>query len=363
MKNKFAVISLLFVAVAVWGCASQKQHIQKESSQPVAPDWLQTTPNSDEYQYLVGMAIGAATLEDGKQQAHSSALNEAAAFIGVKIESETHYKVSSERLSPLFDDRIDAKTKAYIAGLEIVDEYFTKIIRTAGMLYEEKYDVYLLCRFPKKAANEERQRQKENAGQNAQAALELYLEAEKDEKTGNFGDSIQKIREAMKYLGETTAGIELNNARFNTAQRLKAALTLKSNELTGKSYTIYSNIAANLDNNLRPRSTFNGAFSKQISKFDLKLADRKINSRFELSGSIGLSKGGMVFGQQCVYANYDFKVTDTWSNRIIAGESSVAKGFAATFDAASREALIEAGAAIGQKTGRKLNTYLKSAAE
>jgi hypothetical protein len=358
-KKQFAVIFLLLVVIAAWGCAGQKQQIRKESSQPTEPNWLKITPMRDDYQYVVGMAIGAATLEEGKKQAHSSAINEASAFIGVKIESETHYRVSSEAQSPLFDDRIDAKTKAYIASLEIVDQYFIKTIRTAGMLHEEKYDVYLLCRYPKTAAIEERQRQKEIARQNAEAALGLYMEAEKDESSGNFGDCIHKVREAIKYLGETIDKIELNSARFNTAQRLKAALSLKYNELASKSGTIYSNVVASLADHLHPQSTFKGAFSREISKYDLKLADREIDSRFEISGAIELNKGGKVFGQQCAHAQYDFKVKDTWSNRIIAGESSTVKGFAASFDAASREAVIEAGTAIGQKTARRINAYLK----
>ena len=111
---------------------------------------------------------------------------------------------------------------------------------------------------------------------------------------------------------------------------------------------------------MHPQSAFKGAFSREISKFNLKLTDQKNNSRFEISAAIELSKGGKVFGQQCAYANYDYKLRDTWSNRIIAGESSVAKGFAASFDAASREAVIEVGTAIGQKTARRINTYLKN---
>jgi len=343
----------------VSGCGGPKQLIKKESSRPTSPDWFNRVPQSGEYLYFVGTSSRAASLKEGKDQARADATKQAANYIGVELESEFQMQASTERESSQVDEKIKAQTIAYISNLEIVDEYHTKTTRQAGNLYEEHYDVYLLCRFPKKAGQEERARQKMIAQEKASIALTLYQEAIKDLKNRQFAKSLYKLREAEKNLEGVSQVISINSSKLKTNQELKTALNLTLFELENRSRSLYPDITISREKEHENKDLFLASLSKETSNYRLNVLKNENASRFKLSVNINHHKGGKVFRQQCVYAVYSFEIKDIWTNKTITGDSGEAKGFAPTTEAATQNAVIEAASIIGRKISYKIEKYLE----
>ncbi len=364
MYRHFTIRYLSAICFSVFlfsGCGGPKQLIKKEGSRPTAPDWLNRVPQSKEYLYFVGISSRAASLKEGKEQARADATKQAANYIGVKLESKFQMQASTERESTRVDEKIKAQTAAYIASLETVDEYSMKTTRQAGNLYEEHYDLYLLCRFPKKAEQVERARQKRIAQEKVSIALALYQDAKRDLENQKLAHSLYKLRQAEKELRGVSDFISINNTKLKTNQELKTAVNLTLAELENKSRSLYADIKIAGEREHENCALFVGSFSKEVSKYRLNISEKDNVSRFGLSVNINHRKGGRVFRQQCVYAVYNFEIKDMWANKTIAGDSGEAKGFAPTTDAAAQNAVTEAASIIGKKVGFQIEKYLQLA--
>jgi len=158
----FGIVALvLFVVV---GCGGPKQLIVHEKSRESGPPaWLTQAVTHPEYLYFTGIADRAKTLKEGRDQARQDAANQASSYIGIRISTETFIQDSTEQSSTIVDEQTRSSTDASISFLEVTDEYYVKTNRTAGNFYEEKYAVYVLCRFPKASARKEKKRQTETA--------------------------------------------------------------------------------------------------------------------------------------------------------------------------------------------------------
>jgi len=363
MMCRHSIVRYLFFiflyVILIVGCGGPKQLIKKESSRPTAPDWVNRLPQSEEYLYFVGTSSRAVSLKEGKEQGRTDAAKQAANYIGVTLKSEFQMQASTELESTLVNEKIKTQTEAYIASLEIVDEYYIRTMRQAGRLYEEHYDIYLLCRLPKKAGQEERDRQKKMAQEKASIAFALYQEAEKDFTDHNFAESLYKLREAQKNLQGVSEVISINSTNLKTNQELTTAINLRLGRLENKSRSLYTDITIAGEKEHKNCGLFIGSFSKEASRHKLNIVEQESASRFKLSININHRKGGIVFGRQCVYAIYNFKIKDTWTNKTITGDSGEAKGFAPTIDDAAQNSVIEVASTVGIKISSKIEKYLQ----
>lgn len=343
------------------GCGGPKQFIKKQSSRPAAPDWISRLPQDEKNFYVIGTASQARTLKDGKEQARTNAASQIADFVGVKLKSKLNINIQekSGETKTLVDESVQKKADALIASMQVVDEYYTKTARQAGGFYEEHYEVYLLCRFPKAAAKKERARQKNMAQEKASIALSLFQQSQEDIKSNRLINSLYKLREAEKNLKNVSDVIALGGNNLKTAQELKTAVNMALTELRSRSRSLFIEVLIEGKKNSKSQGAFYGTFSKEIASAGFNTSNNQKTARFSVMANINLRKGGVSFGQQCVYAAYNFEIKDNWSNKTIAGNSGEAKGFAKKALAAAQRAITETAENIGKEVGLKIQKYLQ----
>jgi len=341
-------------------CTGPQQTIKQEASRAEAPAWVEQTPASDEYHYLVGVASRAASLEDGQKQAFTHASAQAASLIGVLIQSELQVTTSTERLSPRAEETTAASASGFIAGLEVLDEYYTRTRRQAGGLYEESYDVYLLCRYSRENERRERDRQRQVARENAALALEHYRQARADIRGSRPGGSLYQLRIADRLLQPIQEVIPLEGGRIRNSHELKTEVELAMRRLNDRSRSLFLQVKIQSPDRA---AAFRGAFHQSIARQGLDLAGRKTDARFFVPVGVRLRRGGRVMGQQAVFALYHFEVQDLWLKRILTGNSREVSGFGRDFSAGADQAVIEAGTAIAREVGPMVNQNIQNSTE
>ena len=178
IKNRYIFGMVALAMIITMGCARPKQLIVQEKSRDSGPPtWMSQAVTHHEYLYFVGLTDRAKSLKEGRDQARQDAANQASSYIGIRISTDTFIQDSTAQSSTFVNEQTRSSTDASISFLEVTDEYHVKTSRTAGNFYEEKYAVYVLCRFPKAAARKEKERQVETAQRDGSLALTLYQDA------------------------------------------------------------------------------------------------------------------------------------------------------------------------------------------
>ncbi|MDX2448081.1 MAG: hypothetical protein QNK29_12905 [Desulfobacterales bacterium] len=349
----FALILLMAV-----GCGGPKQLIVKEKSRDSGPPaWMSQAVTHPEYLYFVGLADRANSLKEGRDQARQDAANQASSYIGIQISTDTFIRDSTTQSSTYVNEQTRSSTGANISFLEVTDEYYVKTSRTAGNFYEEKYAVYVLCRFPKASAQKEKKRQSEAAQRDGNLALSLYRDAlvqlDQKQPMAAFG----KISRAQSLLAGISESVMLNHPDFKNTQTLSAAVNLNRQGLENRSRTI------NLDGKTPHGPAFTGAFAKAISPHDFELNPAIDATRFKLTATIVLHERKKIWDQFQYLATYTYGIKDLWTSNTITGGSGESKAFASSKEVASQNAVVEAASDIGLEAGKRLETYLSENTE
>ena len=346
--------SLLALAVLFTiGCGGPKQLIVKEKSKDSGPPtWISQAVTHPEYLYFVGLADRAKSLKEGRDQARQDAANQASAYIGIRISNDTFIQDSTAQSSTYVNEQTRTSTDASISFLEVTDEYYVKTSRTAGNFYEESYAVYVLCRFPKASAREEKERQLETAKRDGALALAMYQNALVAIDQNQSMTALESIIQAQALLSGISDNIVLDHPEIQNTRILSAAVSLKQQSLEKRSRTIH------LASKTPYGSAFNGAFAKALSNHDFELNSAIKSTRFRVTVTITLHEGKKIWEQFQYIAEYTYNINDLWTSNTITGGSSQSNAFASSKEIAAQNAVVEAASDIGLATGKRLEAYL-----
>ena len=358
MKLRYTLNLVGLIILIAIGCGGPKQLIVEEKSRASGPpDWINQLGSHPEYLYFVGIADQAKSLREGRDLARQDAANQASSYIGIRISTDTFIRDSTGQAGTFVDDQTRSSTDANISFLEMMDEYYVKTSRTVGNLYEEKYTVYILTRFPKASAQKEKERQTEATQRNGRLALAFYKDAVMHLEKNQPMEAIDKIRQAKTLIEGLSEGVTLNNAEFQNTETLSVAVSLKQQMLENLSRTI------TLEDKTPHRADFEGAFVKAISSHGFELNPIMDAARFKITTTIILHEGKKIWNQFQYIAMYTFTLNDRWTANTITGGSGDAKAFDNSKELAAKNAVAEAATDIGQLSGKRLATYLSQYTE
>jgi len=354
MKNRTHITGLFVLTLLMAiGCSGPKQLIVKEKSRDSGPPaWMSQAVTHPEYLYFVGLADSADSIKEGRDQARQDAANQASSYIGIRISSDTFIQDSTAQSSTFVNEQTRSSTDANISFLEVTDEYYVKTSRTAGNFYEEKYAVYVLCRFPKASAQKEKKRQSEAAQRDGNLALSLYQDALTQLDLRQPMAAFEKINRSQALLDSISDSVMLNHPDFMNTQALSAAVSQERQDLENRSRTI------NLDGKTPHGPAFNSAFAKAISPHGFELNSVIDATRFKLTATIVLHEKKQIWDQFQYLAAYTYGIEDLWTSNTISGGSGESKAFASSKELASQNAVVEAATKIGLAAGKRLETYL-----
>jgi len=219
---------MLAYCVVVMGCSSKAQIIWEESKPE--PIWLTQLKPDQNYFYYRGSSVKAESLESGESAARQNAFSQIAEYLYTELKSEYVGEITDFEQS--HKDFIQARSSAMVKKAEVIDSYYKKMKRVEGDLLLERYDVYVLVRYPKKEAEAERLRQQEEAFQNVMSALTLYQKAKNYYMNAEFFESKRFSHDALLLLETVKGSFALGESEIANNQELSILLkTLKEDSI------------------------------------------------------------------------------------------------------------------------------------
>ncbi len=351
------VLSLLVVA-----CASTPDVI-RHSSAPVQPKWIALTPRDETLLYFVGASSGSETLEDGKGKAAQAAFSQAAQYIGVGIEAFGSFTESNVASQNKNTSTVKSATTGIIQGAEISDVYYDQITRHVGAMDLNRFDVWVLARFPRAAAEAERARQEKDAQDRAAMALTLYQQATTARAGGKLTDALRTLKQAMLQLEPLQAKpVDLKQASFATTRELTVAVTQATADVasaTRKTAVFASEklLGAQADPIAAGRIGA-GLAAKGFPTAPPVSGDASLAAVAQANGSgaalavlvtAGVARTGTLMGTQAVcIAHVHAQVIDVATQALLVQADRDEKVVRKDEQQAAREALVNAGDAVAQ---------------
>jgi len=356
MSKRALLSTVLFLVFFTFSC-STSQKVKREASRKKTPAWISKLPMDRKYVYVKGVSSNAETLQEAKEIARKSALSQLSDFIGIKVESSLKIKESTEVLSPEIDEEIKTESAAFISKMEVVDEYYLKTERAIGSLYEESFEFYMLCRFPRVEAEKERGKQAENNESLSREALKFYLDAQKKMQAGFDYNVYSSISSAARSMKNVPGNITLpeNGASIANSGELRR----KIDDFLSKLGVVSKAVSVSVTMQ-RPgsRMLFSANFGKALGEKKYSVVGVRDSARFELTINISAKSGEKVFGKNSMYAVCVYSLKDRWKNVTVATGSEEGRGFHAATSHAFDEALKEAGSVTGIKIAEKIDKYV-----
>lgn len=345
------------LALGVAACGGPAQLITKEHSNPTRPAWLTTPPRQPGQVYVVGVSSRVKTLAEGKHAAHQNATVQVAAIVGTKIRSESESRLSTEERA-FAKDSVKAQAVVYVKNLVVQDEYWEKTTRTLGSYFEEVYDVWILARFPLKAADEERKRQAAEHSELTRDALKRYSAALSALKRDNPRQARVALMQARETLRNVPPLTELHEGKLDTAQDLLREVDRQLLSVDELARGVRVSFAPGDRPSKKATAGFTSHLTEALRQTDLIVRTRgKARFVLELSYSSKLPKR-RVMGQQVGYLTYAGNVSDTWSGATLPGTSGEVKGFGKSPEAALNDAAQEASKKIAKGIAQRLKEVL-----
>lgn len=217
-------LALVFGATAaLLGCA-EKNEVLRRSSAPQPPKWTVSLPRDQTYLYFAGAKSGAPSLEDGRSAALASALAQASQYIGVKIVAEDSAVDSTLEHERKVRSDVRARTGGEVRGAEVADVYFESVSRVVGAAQFDRFDVWVLVRFPRAEAERERERREAERRATAEGALAHHARGREAAARGDYRRAVQSFAEARRALGGLDEAVALDRAGFATSRELEQAV-------------------------------------------------------------------------------------------------------------------------------------------
>ncbi|WP_447962501.1 hypothetical protein [Nitrospira sp. Ecomares 2.1] len=172
----------------------------------------------------------AESLESGESAARQNAYSQVAEYLYTELKSEYVGEITDFEQS--HKDSIQARSSAMVKKAEVMDSYYKKMRRVEGDHVLERYDVYVLVRYPKKEAEAERLRQEQEAYQNVMSALALYQKAKAFLINGEYFEARRFSRDALLLLEHVKGNVSLGESEIANHHELSVLVkTLEEDAL------------------------------------------------------------------------------------------------------------------------------------
>jgi hypothetical protein len=353
----------LLVALAFTACAATPDVIRK-SSAPLAPAWRDATPNNPMYVYFVGAKSGARSLEEGKAAATSSALSATAQYIGVNVTALTQVVDSTRAADNSVSSDTGLSANSQIQGAEVADTYWEATIRPLGATEVGRYEVWVLMRFPRAAAEAERARQEKATRDNAANALSLYKQAQAAKAAKNAAEALRLLKLASKALALLSKPVDLKGAEFRTSTELSDAVAHARSAALGDTRRAFivsseSFLGRPSNDTIAGDRIAAGLASKGfpaeqvVSSNSGRVADAG-SAALLVQVNASVVRSATLYGQSVCVAQVKAQVISTASQEILAEVDKDAKAVKANEQLAAREALVIAGNEVVQELVKAL---------
>jgi hypothetical protein len=355
----------LSTLVLIVGCATVPEVLRK-SSAPVQPTWVNTTPTDNQYLYFVGAASGAESLDSGKSAAVSAATNQVAQYIGVNVKSIGKFVNSTNSADQLAQEETDTRASGRIQGAEAVETYSESMSRQVGATQIDRFDVWVLVRFPRAAADEERGRQAKEHQDRSDHAFELLGKARAAKLSGSLLDAMRALSDAKVELAALPGTVDIKNAEFRTSAELGQAVDHLSTDVQGAlrktaisadetslGQPASKSVAANHVSTILSAKGFPvlPALAPVAGESPSALSGRAhaAGAAIAIQLQSTVTRSGTLYGTQAVcVAHVQAQALDVSSGEIVASAEKDGKGVKANEQLAAQLALAEAGDGVAQ---------------
>ena len=200
-----------------------------EASADRVPDWITREPASDaEYHYFRGIRTDAPSLEAGETDARQNALASIVQFLGLRVTVD-YQRLRTEEQTRIAD-AIRSVGGADLFGTRLSEMFYRRWRVIDGGEVHDKYDVYLIVRFPRESVD----RIKTNQQERLQAISRLVGNpAGEPSDPSGFYAQISSISQALRALTDLNQSVLITTETEGQAQQLKALATTKLLRLVG----------------------------------------------------------------------------------------------------------------------------------
>ncbi|HLD29206.1 MAG TPA: hypothetical protein VJC03_02605, partial [bacterium] len=169
------------------------------------PYWVSKLPAEKDNLYFLGVKTGAASLEEGKNEAFRDGLSRIVEYVGVELKSEFH-ELRTQNFASVFSS-LDAKASGKIEDACMKEIYTEKNEEKDGV--EQRFNVFVLLSYPVRKMEEERARIKEKNRIDTEKVRRYYELAGTQARAGGVTDAFQNLSIAFSILKETTGNAVL----------------------------------------------------------------------------------------------------------------------------------------------------------
>ncbi|MDI6704378.1 MAG: hypothetical protein QME40_06900 [bacterium] len=219
MTTKTRLISWYYLVVfAVVLCQFVFSHSQSYAAKK--PKWIMKPPEDRQYIYVVGVATGAPSLQEGRRLAISNAVSEIVQFFGYK--SSVKFNEKRTELYTKVMDQFEAISKGATIKGSFLDEWYFEEDKEKGT-----YDVFVLVRFPREEINREKARQKRKEAEKAYLSQKSLKEAKDAEAKGDIITSFAQYIQALRLSRDIEGGEVIHSQAVSSLNSLASRLQIQ----------------------------------------------------------------------------------------------------------------------------------------
>lgn len=337
----------VFVLLAI-SCGSPGKIIRQASS-PVRPEWVDHPRQDPEKVFFVGICSGAETLEAGQESAAKDAASKIAQYIGSEVRVES--RDLNSQVEQTIVRQITARSSVKLSGFRAEELYYEKISRVEKRFSLDRYDVYVLASYSRKAAQEERSRLEKKDHDSALRALKRYRAAGRSIARRDYWPAVQNCLGVLRLIGDLRGEVrtgdpvitDVSVLREHVQERLAQA---RSGWRRFKPEFEFKSVAGN------PGGSFQSSLLGALSKRGF-LSDHQAPS-LSLSGHVAIVRGEDLAGSSVYSAEGSLSFVRLSDRKTMATVAVQGKGLHDDPSLAALNAASDAGQTAGEELAAAL---------
>lgn len=223
--GRLSCVTIMLICFAFPGCAVNRL----EPSRIERPGWIDRVPHDKNSEFFIGSIEGADSLDAAKTGAEHNGRVKVAEFLGTKIQAV--FEAETTELDQRVRDRVKATTSGLVSKASIEDFYYVKQTKMDGRSVIERYDAYVLIRFPNDEADKELRRREAAMREKALSAYALYEEARRSEVARETARARRLYAAATQVLAELEGIILYEGKDLKNSRELKLAVQQREHEV------------------------------------------------------------------------------------------------------------------------------------
>lgn len=339
--------SLLLFVLLQLSCSTPAQII-REGSSTVKPGWITHPPQQEDSLYFVGISTGAETLEQGQEAATKNAVAKIAGFLSTRVQST--FEEQTTEIEQNLKQQITAKSTASVLGAHLVDSYHEKLVRIDKKFRLEKYDVYVLVRFPKSQVGKELARQQQEKTEKLKTAHEFYLKGKEEEKRKAYPEAKAFYNQALDILSQLEDVVILNQGEIKNSKEL--SLLLEAGVQNAVSQMRRLALSVKVNGSEKADQAFRSNLAASLERHGFNMAQEY--PTIEVIGDVSVSESGFVMNNFAYYAEGSLLAVRKSDRKVIATVPFKTKGFHQNREQAALNAIAEAGKEAGETLAKLL---------